>query len=258
MEQFYSIADMIIGNGMILYGQPKWTFGKNTCNTYELFVDRVRTSQGETIPAWPIVNLIEKDPSLTMLFSNWLLWHAMEETARLNKNLDSHLTLSLNLLPSFAESMNFVQQVQKCLEEFNIEPKHFQFELSESQVLTEKGIENLNYLHDEVGIGVLLANFGTENSNVKLLREVHFSGLELDKSYAPLVVSDEHAAKFVIAVQNMAHTMDMFVCAKGIETMEQFEFFEDIGVMKGQGYLIAHPMPLDDLEDYIKKYALKR
>lgn len=20
-----------------LYGQPKWTFGKNTCNTYEVF-----------------------------------------------------------------------------------------------------------------------------------------------------------------------------------------------------------------------------
>ena len=32
MEQSV-ISNMILENAMVLQGQPKWTFGKNTCNT---------------------------------------------------------------------------------------------------------------------------------------------------------------------------------------------------------------------------------
>lgn len=32
-----------------LYGQPKWTFGKNTCNTYEVFADLMMTQDSEPI-----------------------------------------------------------------------------------------------------------------------------------------------------------------------------------------------------------------
>ena len=28
-----TISDMILKNAIVMYGQPKWTFGKNTCNT---------------------------------------------------------------------------------------------------------------------------------------------------------------------------------------------------------------------------------
>ena len=34
------IADLIQANAFELYGQPKWTFGKNTCNTYEVLLNR--------------------------------------------------------------------------------------------------------------------------------------------------------------------------------------------------------------------------
>ena len=27
------IGDLILNDALELYGQPKWTFGKNTCNT---------------------------------------------------------------------------------------------------------------------------------------------------------------------------------------------------------------------------------
>jgi hypothetical protein len=39
------ISDMILQDAMVLYGQPKWTFGKNTCNTYEVFVSHFRSEE---------------------------------------------------------------------------------------------------------------------------------------------------------------------------------------------------------------------
>ena len=48
------------------------------------------------------------------------------------------------------------------------------------------------------------------------------------------------------------------MCAKGIDTQDQFEFFEEIGAYKGQGSLIGTPMSMDELEKYIKQYALEK
>lgn len=71
------IGDLILNDALELYGQPKWTFGKNTCNTYEVFVEKVHMPDGDVIPAWPVVELIERDEALTLLFSRWFLENAM-------------------------------------------------------------------------------------------------------------------------------------------------------------------------------------
>ena len=42
-----AIRDLILSNAFELFGQPKWTFGKQTCNTYEVFAERVRMEDGE-------------------------------------------------------------------------------------------------------------------------------------------------------------------------------------------------------------------
>ena len=255
MEQ-NMICEMILQNAMVLYGQPKWTFGKNSCNTYEVFAQYFRMEQGNLLPAWPILEIIERDDAMTMLFSTSLLWQAVRRTQEISERANAHLTLSLNLLPRFAESANFVQQVANCLEETGFDPQRLQFEVSELQELSENGAANLNRLHDELGVGLLMGNFGTRHTNVPLLYQVHFDGLELDRSLSAQIPGNEAACKIAIAIQHMAHTMDMYLCAKGIDTQEQFEFFEEISAFKGQGSLIGSPMSLEELEDYVRRYAL--
>ena len=257
MEQS-TISDMILKNDMILYGQPKWTFGKNTCNTYEMFVSYFRKSDGTLLPSWPILEIIERDDALTMLFSIALLWEAARKTVEISDRAGSNMTLSLNLLPKFAESANFVEQVRTCLAETGLSPKKLQFEVSELQDLNEEGCKNLNQLHEEMGIMLAMGNFGTHRSNVPLLYRVDFDMLELDRSYAALIPANENACKAAIAIQHMADTLNIKMCAKGIENQDQFEFFEEIGAYKGQGSLIGSPMPLEELEGYVKHYGLER
>ena len=127
------ISDMILQDAMVLYGQPKWTFGKNTCNTYEVFVSYFKTNDGNLLPSWPILEVIEQDEALTFLFSVSLLWQAARKTVEISQRAKANLTLSLNLLPRFAESENFVDQVRNCLAQTGLEAKRLQFELSELQ-----------------------------------------------------------------------------------------------------------------------------
>ena len=252
------ITDMILQNAMVLQGQPKWTFGKNTCNTYEVFVSHFRNQEGNLLPAWPILEIVERDDALTMLFSIALLWESVRKTMEISQHDNSNLTLSLNLLPRFAERENFVEQVEACLHDCGMEGRRLQFELSELQPLSPAGCENLNKVHDEFGVLLVMGNFGKHGTNMPLLHQVHFDMLELDKTYAAEIPQNENVCKAAVAIQHMADVLDIKLCAKGIETQDQFEFFEEIGAYKGQGPLIGSPMPMDELEQYIKQYALEK
>lgn len=252
------IREMLRQNGFELYGQPKWTFGKNTCNTYEVFAEKIHLPSGEEMPAWPVQEIIASDEELSVLYSNWFLGAAMRSAVELTEKTDSNVTLSMNLLPVYANAEDFCEGVLRNAEEVGMNPEKMQFEVSETQNMSESGIANLNRLHDEHGVKLWLANFGTGFANVDLLREVHFDGLELDRSYARLVPEHEQTCRLVVAIQHLAHTLDLLICAKGIETQEQFEFFEELGCFKGQGYLIGRPMDIAGMEDYIRKYAVRR
>jgi len=250
------INDLIQNNAFELFGQPKWTFGKNTCNTYEVFAEQVHMPGGSAIPAQLILELIERDEDLTLAYSKWFLKAAIMSAAELGDKTHSHVTLSVNLLPQYASQENFVAQVLALLETTGFNPHKLQFELSEAQNLNAQGIANLNALHDEHGVGLYLANFGKGYSNINLLSEVHFDGIELDRSFASQIPENDQMVRIVCAIQNMADTLNLRVCAKGIETPEQFDFFDQLKVFKGQGYLIGKPMPMAELLEYINMYAL--
>lgn len=195
---------------------------------------------------------------MTVLFSISLLWESVRQTMEISRRANTNLTLSLNLLPKFAEDVHFVEQVRACLAENGMEGKRLQFEISELQDLSPVGCEHLNTVRDTLGVSLVMSNFGTSHTNMPLLYQVHFDMLELDKSFAALAPDNELACKIVIAIQHMADTLDMTICAKGIETQDQFEFFEEIGAYKGQGALIGAPMSMEEMEAYAKMYALEK
>lgn len=140
--KYSMIAELILSDAFELFGQPKWTFGKNTCNTYEVFAEKVLLPDGEKIPAWPVMELIEKDEGLSLLYSRWFLKKAIASAADIGAKTNSHVTLSINLLPAFAAEEGFVQEVLAVLEGCGLPAEKLQFELSEAQNLCAKGIEN--------------------------------------------------------------------------------------------------------------------
>ena len=144
-----------------------------------------------------------------------------------------------------------MKEVLDVLEANGLPAGKLQFELSEAQNLSAAGVDHLNILHDEYGVSLYLANFGKGHSNIDLLTEVHFDGIELDRSFAAMIPENEQACRVVVGIQHLAHTLDLKVCAKGIENQDQFEFFEELDCLKGQGFLIGKPMRMQEMAEYI-------
>ena len=249
------IYDALKNDRFRLFGQPKWTFGKNTCNTYEVFVDLMISENQENLRGPDFMPVIEADADLTLAFGDWFLEKAFQDGADLMAKLDMDLHISINLLGFQANHPQFADSVKAKLEKVNLPGRNIQFELSEAQPLNETGIANLNRLHDEMNIPLILGNFGTGYSNVDLLRHVPFDMLELSKEFTAGITEISHELKIVVGILQMAQVLDITVCAKGIETAEQMELLEEAGFYKGQGFLIGRPMPMEELESYVRKYA---
>lgn len=249
------IVDALAHDRFLLFGQPKWTLGKNTCNTYEVFIDLMVDEQNHQVPSQAFIPIIEADEVLTMQFGAWFLEKAFASGAALMKKLGLNLNISINILGFQANRPEFVDKVEMLLEKCGLDAANVQFELSEAQPIDAVGRANLIRLHDDVGIRLVLANFGTGYSTIDLLRHIPVDMLELSRDFTAHITENEKDLRLTIAVLQMAQVMDMTVCAKGIETAEQMELLEHAGFYKGQGYLIGRPMPLDELEAFVRKYG---
>ena len=78
------------------------------------------------------------------------------------------------------------------------------------------------------------------------------SEIKIDKSFVcniPGVIKDETIVRAIIT---MGLGLNLNVIAEGVETERQRKFLEAQGCQEFQGYLFSRPLPLADLETYLK------
>jgi diguanylate cyclase (GGDEF)-like protein len=122
-------------------------------------------------------------------------------------------------------------------------------EITEGQLITDldAGVARLHELK-ALGVHLALDDFGTGYSSLAYLRSFPVDSLKVDRAFIDQVAdtsSDDHA--LVRAILSLGQTLDVRVVAEGIETLEQRRELERLGCDRGQGYLLARPMPAADL-----------
>ena len=98
----------------------------------------------------------------------------------------------------------------------------------------------------EKGIRFSIDDFGTGFSSLAYLTRLPVSSIKIDKAFIH-AIEDQSAdslsdKKLIVAMINLAHTIDLSVVAEGVETEQQFSFLESSGCNHIQGYLLSRPM----------------
>ncbi|MEG0049548.1 MAG: EAL domain-containing protein [Clostridia bacterium] len=248
---------MMNGEHLLLMGQPKWTYGKNTCNTYDLFVGQLKTDAGVG-EASAIFEEIKRDPELRQRYYDWFLPTALLRATQLSQATEANITVSIAVGAGQCNHPGFAQDMTVALQQTGIRPDKLQLVIEMTEPLTSGGESNLRYLSEELQLTLMLGSFGCGFSNLETLCHVPFDGLELDASFTKNLPEDDRTCRVVVGLAHLADTLDMHLIAKGIETDPQLEFFESVNFHKAQGEMIGSAMPLDELEKYIMQYAKKR
>lgn len=99
-------------------------------------------------------------------------------------------------------------------------------------------------------------DFGVGYSNLNELVNLPFDTLKIDRSLIDAVGKSRRSEIVIESIIQLAAKMGQRTVAEGIETDEQLEFLRNAGATHLQGYLLARPGPIADIQRFIPELNL--
>jgi len=197
-------------------------------------------SPGEFIPAAERCGLIHELGAL-----------ALQQACLAARDLPG-LSVAVNVSPLQLMEPGFVESVERVLVRACLGPSLLHLEVTESLMLedAQAALKRLHALR-ELGVQVALDDFGTGFSSLAYLRAFPFHTLKIDRSFVRSLSEHNDARAIVSTIVQMAGVLGMRTVAEGVETERELAIIRDIRCDEVQGYLVARPMALAKLQDWL-------
>lgn len=173
----------------------------------------------------------------------WVLEHACRQRMAWTQLGVPLFPIMVNLSPTQLQDPAFADRVAATLDRTDMPANLLQLELTEGALLqATDAIElQLGKLRD-LGINLVLDDFGMGHASLHYLRTFHFHKLKIPRELVVGIDTDERDAVIVKAVIDLGHKLGMGVIAEGIEALDQAAFLREQGCDEGQGYLFSRPI----------------
>lgn len=157
--------------------------------------------------------------------------------------------VSVNISTRQFRYPNFVQMVEKIIDETNMTPEYLEFEITESVVMEdiEDALEKLKRLKN-LGLYISIDDFGTGYSSLRYLKEMSVDELKIDRSFISDLDMNNKNKAIVKSIINLAHELNLEIIAEGVENEEQIQFLKENGCDKVQGFYYSEPIPPQEFE----------
>ncbi len=166
--------------------------------------------------------------------------------------------IELNLSVKQGESPIFTNKFLEMLEEYQIDPKMINLEITETSSLRSRDslYRNMKKL-EEHGLSFSLDDFGSGSSNLNYIVDMPVSIVKLDNYLSKEYFNNPKAQAIVVAVIDMAHKMGLKIIAEGIETEEEFHTMLELGADYIQGFYFSRPLPEHEFLKFMQTHNLK-
>jgi len=213
---------------------------------------RWKSEESGTIMPSEFIPLAEETGLINELGS-WVLREACRQCrAWIDAGLPPH-RIAVNVSARQLNDKGFLRLLLGILHDSGIPPELLELELTESQVMRqgEGSVTLLNEIAD-AGVQLAIDDFGTGYSNLSYLKRLPISRLKIDQSFIRDITVDSNDAAIVVAIINMAKSLDLDVIAEGIETNGQLALLRTKGCSMGQGYYFSVPRSAEEIEPLLR------
>ncbi|POR47920.1 EAL domain-containing protein (putative c-di-GMP-specific phosphodiesterase class I) [Paraburkholderia eburnea] len=241
-------AALVRTGALEMHYQPLLSLASGHCGKVEALA-RLRDGDRLLMPDEFLFALASDD--LLELFARGLAQALADRAQWLAAGHD--LEVSINLPPAALNDIRYFDATRELLAAHACPSARLTLEVLENEALSlNQGQRAI--LAKFRALGVLLAqdDLGSGHSGLARLRELPFDWIKIDREIAHLGgVTTLDALRVVYQVTRLGHSLGKLVLAEGVDAADLLEALAILGVDGAQGYVIARPMPADELAVWI-------
>ena len=179
---------------------------------------------------------------------DWIFKRVDSDIQTLKGVFPSYLTISINLSPLQFTQANFLETLKLRLSELQSK-NAIELELTEGVIMSDAD-DSLLKLHElrKAGFRLAIDDFGTGYSSLSYLKDFPVNTLKIDQAFVANL-GCESGNSIVRAILALATALNLDVVAEGVETHEQADFLTRHHCNILQGFLLAKPIPLQNVID---------
>ncbi|MGV7209965.1 EAL domain-containing protein [Oxalobacteraceae bacterium A2-2] len=236
----------------VLHFQPKVNIATGRISGAEALLRWRRPGHGMVSPAL-FIPLLE-ETGLIVRVGSWVIQEACRRISAWGKGDVGAVHLSVNVsgIQFFVGGLE--EEVMKAIRAHDIAPELLELELTESSLMSNAE-ETISVLHNlkALGIQISIDDFGTGYSSLAYLKRFPIDKLKIDIAFVREVTSNPDDAAIVLAIINMAHSMQLAVIAEGVEKEAQLAYLKRHGCDEMQGYYFSRPVPPEEFEAMLRE-----
>lgn len=182
----------------------------------------------------------------------WLINQTFAQCALWEK-ANIPLQISVNLSVKDLLNKNLIKYISSLIETHGINPRNIIFEITESAFMQdpENSLGAIKKLRT-LGFSFTIDDFGTGYSSMSYLKNLPIDELKIDKAFIKDIATNSKDAQIVRTTIELGHGLGLVVVAEGVEDEEAYELLKTFDCDIGQGYYMSKPIPLAELEDWLK------
>ncbi len=204
------------------------------------------------VPSEQFVSLAEETGLIDAL-GLWVLKSACAQHRLWRQQLATPPRLAVNLSACQLRRPRLLQDVLEVCRTTAMDPRMLELELTESVLMQEGETSAVLEQLAASGISLALDDFGTGYASLSYLRRFPISRLKIDRSFVCDLDRAAGDSTLACAVIRMAHALGLEVVAEGVETEEQIGLLRHYRCDEAQGFLLAKPMPGEQIPAMIQQ-----
>ena len=237
----------------VLYYQPKVNMRTGVVVGVEALIRWQHPESGLLAPG-SFLPLIEKH-GLCEAIGAWVLETAVQQLESWGQR-GLRLPVSVNVSARQFQDADFSAKLARLLKRHSqVDPGALELEILETSALEDiVSVQKIISDCQALGVYFSLDDFGTGYSSLTYLKRLRVGALKIDQSFIRDMLDDPGDLSIVKGVIGLASAFNLSVIAEGVETEAHGQQLLLLGCELEQGYAIARPMPVDQVEDWVSAW----
>lgn len=246
-----NLRGAVSDGSLVLHYQPEVDLRTGRIVAMEALVRWLHPTRG-LLPPGAFVTVAEAT-NLAGELGRWVIRSACAQFAEWRRRgLATDMVMRINVSPVQLVSLDFVERIEDILRSFGIDGSSICLEITEHVVVQDLARTQVT-LHGlkRMGVQIAIDDFGTGYSSLSHLKALPVDAVKIDRGFVQRLGASTDDLAIVKSIIGLAGSFGLGVVGEGVETPVAARTLVGLGCYRAQGFLIARPMPPDEVEELL-------